>query len=364
MDQVKALLQNKRFVFTVVGIFLGVVIFLLGIFFLIRIIHHKTSYVEIENRLIVASSKYLDTLGDTSHADGEVITFSDQELVNAGLIKNISDLAKEHCSSEIQVTFRNQTSQIRPYLTCDHYESTTIFDQVLLDNPVVTDESGIYDLQDMLIFRGDRVNNYLEFQNTLYRILKMDPDTHTISLLLNSVKSAPYAVWDDKYNTTEESTKGINDFDNSAVYYTLKDMENELFSDYSKMISTHPCIGKRSPSENTNTGEIECSLQGNSSFVTLLPLYDYIHASLDHRCTNADSLACSNQNYLIAKDGKWWTLTADGSVGTKVYGISYKGTIVSDHANTKKYIRYVITIDGDNLYVTGDGTEKNPYQIK
>ena len=131
------------------------------------------------------------------------------------------------------------------------------------------------------------------------------------------------------------------------------------------MVPMDICIGKRSHTEMINDGSIECSfVLEEPQFVSLLQINDYINASNDHRCNTVEDLACGNYNYLVNKNGKWWTLTADGTKGTKVYSVNYNGNIVSDYASSKKFIRYMIAVDGNNLYQEGNGTSNSPYMMK
>ena len=85
--------------------------------------------------------------------------------------------------------------------------------------------------------------------------------------------------------------------------------------------------------------------------ISLMQVNDFINASNDHRCSTVEDLACGNYNYLVNKNGKWWTLTADGTKSTKVYSVNYNGAIISDNADSKKFIRYMIAVDGNNLYI-------------
>ncbi len=366
MNQIKNFLQDKKGKYLIIGL---VSLFLL--FFLVMLIFFligkKITYSELENELYFATQKFLKDNPDYSPVmEGAVTTLTADELVNRKYIKPLDKLVKDQCSAEITIQSINKVIQIKPFLTCDNYESQLFFDKILKDNPITTTSSGLYDLNEHLVFRGDRVNNYAKFHNKLWRIVKMDPVTEQVTLILDNVKEALNDKWDNRYNAMEDSSHGINDFSVSVIRYTLEELFDRDFSDAkSRMVPMHACIGKRSNTETLKDGSIECSnMFEEETFLSLLPVYDYMNASTDIGCNTIEDRSCSNYNYLVAKAGKWWTITADGGKGTKVYGINYNGEITSDHADSKRYLRYTIVVDGTNLYQQGNGTMDNPYMMK
>lgn len=367
MNKFKEILNNKKLVTTMIGAVVGILILLVIVFLIFKIMNRKMSYSELENELYFATQKYLkdhDAYYPTE--ENPETTITDTDLVQGKYIKDLNKLIQDSCSSEISVTYRNGDYQIRPFLSCDHYESQLFFDKILKDNPVTTSGNGLYDLNEMLTFRGDKVHNYVSFNNMMWRIVKMDPTNSTVYLILDNLKDSTNDIWDNRYNTSEESKHGINDFSVSVILDTLDEIAQTKFSNnMSRMVPMNICIGKRVESESKNDGSVECSnVMEKQKYVSLLPLYDYLNASTDHRCTTSEDRACSNYNYLVSKVGKWWTLTADGAKGTKVFGINYTGVITSDYADSKKYVRYMIALDGTNLYQEGNGESATPYIMK
>lgn len=367
MQKIKDIMANKKLMYMIIGGLVLVIVLIGGIFLIFKMMGRKISYSELENQLYYATEKYLkeNDIYYPNEENPETI-ISSSDLVSGKYIKELNKLVKDNCSAEIEVLYKNGGYAIRPLLTCDKYESRLFYDKILADNPVTDEGNGLYDLYEMLVFRGDRVNNYVKFNGMLWRIVKMNPVDNTIYLILDNVKEAPNDIWDDRYNTTEESRHGINDFQVSVISATLNEIYETKFNNAkARMVPVDVCIGKRSHTENNNDSSVECSfVLEEPAFVSLLQINDYINASNDHRCNTVDDMACGNYNYLVNKNGKWWTLTADGSKGTKVYSINYNGNIVSDYASSKKFIRYMIAVDGNNLYQEGDGTSTNPYMMK
>lgn len=368
MNKLKQIFGNKKLLITIGGSVIGIIVLILLIVTLIKFLNRKITYAALEDQLSTATQKYLNDHPEYFPTmESPSFTLTSDTLVNEKYIKKeIGKLVKDTCSAEVEVLYKNDSYQIKPALHCTKYETQLLFDQVLLDNPVVTDASGLYDVNEKLVFRGLQNNNYIEFNKKLWRIVKMDPTDSTIYITLENLKDAPMDVWDNNYNTTEESRHGINNYDMSVVYQTLSNIYlNEFSNVKSAMVPMDMCVGKRSEAESVNDSSIECSnVMQEKKYIGLLPLYDYINASLDYQCRSASSRACANYNYLVNKVGKWWTLTADGSRGTKVYGVNYTGAITSDFADSKKYIRYVVAIDGTLIYSKGNGTQENPYVFK
>ena len=367
MNKFRNFMANKKLVYSIIGGIVGFLILILIIFLVIHFIGKKITYSELENQLYFATEKYLqdnDIYYPTEEYPETMISVSD--LVSGKYIKDINKLVKDNCSAEISILYQNEGIVIRPMLTCDKYQSSSFYDKILADNPVTDQGNGLFDLYEMLVFRGDKVNNYVKFHNKMFRIVKMNPVDNTIYLILDNVKEAPNNIWDNRYNTTEESRHGINDYKVSVISSTLKEIEDSEFNNAkARMVGIDQCIGKRSYTENVNDGSVECSYTlEDKAFVSLLSINDYINASTDHRCSTVEDMACGNYNYLVHKNGKWWTLTADGTKGTKVYSINYNGNIVSDYADSKKFIRYMIAVDGNNLFQEGNGTATNPYMMK
>ena len=362
MNKLKDLFHNKKLLITIGVSIVGIIVFIFLIIFLIRFLNRKITYSALEDQLSVATQKYLkDHPEYVPTLENPSFTLTADTLLNEKYIKKeIGKLVKDTCSADISVHYNNESYQIKPMLHCTKYETQLLFDQVLFDNEVVTDASGLYDMNENLVFRGLKTNNYIEFNKKLWRIVKMDPTNSTIYITLENLKDAPIDIWDNNYNTVEESRHGINNYDLSVVYQTLSNIYlNDFESVKSALVPMDMCIGKRSEAETMNDSSVECSNKmQEQQYIGLIPLYDYINASLDHQCRSASSKACANYNYLVNKAGKWWTLTGDGSRGTKVYGVNYTGAITSDFADSKKYLRYVVAIDGTLIYSKGNGTDR------
>ena len=139
-----------------------------------------------------------------------------------------------------------------------------------------------------------------------------------------------------------------------------------LFSDKDKLtvVAHNLYVGKRSEDISYNDGSIEKSDVLENKYIGLLPLYDYINASLDNNCYSAITQSCANYNYLNGFDYNWWTMTGDSNSTHRIFRISSDGKISTSRAATSIYARPVIYLAKDAVYVGGNGTLDNPYLVK
>jgi len=198
----------------------------------------------------------------------------------------------------------------------------------------------------------------------MWRIVKIANEQ---AILILSEKNTRL-VWDDRFNTQMNRTVGINDYPVSRVYENLTATYKgtELFNKESKkLLAIHNLYtGKRYEGDAYNDGSIEKALFLERQYIGLLPLYDYFNASIDTNCASALTESCANYNYLNHFDYNWWTITADAADTHKVFRVSSDGTVESLKAKSNGYLRPVIHLVKDALYVEGTGTESDPYIIK
>ena len=118
------------------------------------------------------------------------------------------------------------------------------------------------------------------------------------------------------------------------------------------------CIGK----VNLNNSTIDvCSNILDNQMVSIINLSDYMNASLDELCSTANTKNCQNYNFL---NDNIWTITASDEDTVNAYYISKYEGVKSSNAYIRRKIKPVIALKNDVIYVSGNGTEENPYKIK
>ena len=288
-------------------------------------------------------------------------------LIDDGLKSPDKSLKDSSCSGSVVIKSNYKDGKkyynYIPYLECDNYKTEYIKDYLMKD--VVTSGSGLYKTGDEYIFKGNKVKNYLLFYGTIYRIIKIDANGN---LKLIKEKSQDVSNnWDNKYNIDKKGYTGINNYADSLII-------DRLLSDYrnkriipddakAKIVPHSVCIGKRD-SNNLNINiTIECDEKLDNQTLSLPSVTDYALASYDTNCKNLGDPSCTNYNYFTSFIGYTWTVDAVSNDSSLVYYIDSVGSEL-DEANKYKKYNIVLYIDGEELYQSGKGTEKNPYIIK
>ena len=209
-------------------------------------------------------------------------------------------------------------------------------------------------------------------------IIKIDKNGDFV--LITEEKTVNTYPWDTRYNSNDNYTSGINTFNKSDISETLKIMysgnydkneeieylfkgENIYFDkeQRQKLVSYESCVGPRSENDSSRDGSTECKVVEEVK-VGLLPIYDYLNASLDKGCVKTSSDACQNYNYLA--DGyTYWLANGDASNTYKVFYMASSRTISSKSADNSNFIKLVIHIDKETVMSKGKGTREKPYVI-
>ena len=361
--------MDKKKLYLVIGFFVAIIIILFGGAFVYNKFFYKRSYVEIEEIMVNASKNYLAKNKNRFPKNyNDVVTLSDSDLVGAEEMKTISEYLKDEtstCSGNVTVTNINGQYRYVPVLDCGNkYKTVTFIDYIKKMVPIKESGTGLYQLNDELVYRGDSPNNYIKFSGKTYRIVKFSGDS---AVIIYTEQSEP-VPWDDRYNIEEDMQIGINDYSVSRI----KDTADAFYKDTQIITSNNKLlviahnleVGKRATEDTDKTGGLEKSAIIENQFVGFLPLYDYLNASLDSNCNKAISESCINYNYLSKFMYSWWTMTASNQNTYSVYKISGSGSGLLANAETDAYYRPVLYLSKDALYVSGDGSSENPYIVK
>ncbi len=360
---------EKKKLYLAGGFLVLIVVILFGGAFIYNQFFYKRSYSEIEEIMVGASKKYLSSNRDKLPKNyNEVFTLSENDLVSGEYMKTIAEYLKDDsitCAGNVVVTNINGEYRYTPSLDCgDKYKTVKFIDYIKKMVPVATEGNGLYNMNDELVYRGDEVNNYLKFSGKTYRIVKFSED----SAVIIYTEKPDSIVWDDRYNVEKSSNLGINDYSVSRVksYVDKLYKGNSILTEEKKMlVVAHSLnIGKRAVKDTDKTLGLEKSAVIENQFIGLLPLGDYLNASLDKNCTTSVSASCMNYNYLSKFRYPWWTITGTNENTHQVYKIAATGSASLATASSSGYIRHVLYLTKDALYVSGDGTSKNPYILK
>ena len=369
--------RAKKLLFLMIGIIGFIVIIFIVALIVGKVSNSSLSYTEIEEKLEEAAKEYYE---DNSEAlplseDDKNVEVDVSTLVSGGYLKELSSYQKDDdvvCDGGVKVTKTSNYYRYSPYLDCgDEYRTIYLYEK-LLDN-IVTSGDGLYkttqyskDKQDVTryIYRGEYVYNYVQIDDVLWRVVKINEDNTVTLIRAGLVKNELEKVtWDNRYNIDTKEFDGISDFNASRIRRTL-DKYYENFSDdlKTKLVLTTNCVGHRLRNDAKNDGSIECSELADSTYVTLLPIYDFINASVDENCKSINDVSCANYNYLTKFSASWWTLTVNKNINTTAYVINSSPSRVD--LNKSHYARMVITLNDNVIYTSGSGKKSDPYLVR
>lgn len=350
----------------------GIVIIIL-IFFVFNIIgtkfFAKNSYTQIENVMKNAAIKYYnDNKDDLPKNNGDSEEIDDSTLSDKKYMKSMERLLndkKKSCIGNVRVTNVNNNYKYTSILDCgDDYKTISFIDYLKENNEIVDNGDGMYSLNGNLVYRGENVNNYVSINGKTFRIIKIEEDEIVLILSDKLVSSN----WDNRYNSEKKSKVGINEYGVSRIYEYLQELfeGEEFLTSENKLLLTsfNVSIGKRDITSTDKSGDVENAEVYENQFIGLIPVYDFLNASLDSNCVSTNSTACVNYNYLVNFDRSYWTSTGDVNTTHKVYKIDTGLGVELSNASTSALIQPVIHISNDAMYVSGDGSLNSPYEIK
>lgn len=358
-----------------------------------------TTFVDLEKRVVEATKSYSKKYpGALPSLEGTSTTISISTLVEQGYIKELSSYIKEDvtCSGTVEIhksVFGEY--DYSPNITCGtKYATQKLSEKVIYDNDGdgVLSGMGLYKMvNDKFVttmgpqpsgnskveyyFRGDVVNNYVKIGDNLWRIVGIDNDYNVILIYHKTFRRA--FVWDNRYNEDVKKSHGINLYESNGINSRILDTLGTFFDDdveladkeklspivKSIIMPMDVCMGSRNMDDTDKTGKSECKTILKDQYISLLPAYIFMNASLDENCKTIKDKSCGNYNYLAAFGDDWWLLTASSANTTDVYYVTNKHVepVIS---SAKTLVKPVVKISSRVLYSEGDGSLENPYTIK
>ena len=320
------------------------------------------SKVVTEKTLTNAAASYISnnpSLAPRNDYDSKSISIA--TLVSEGYISEKKEGSS--CSSYVIVTKLDGEFYYTPYIKCNNENDTILLRTKLLSN-VVTDGPGLYSYNNEYIYRGEVKNNYIKINRILWRVLGID-ENNNIKLIND--RFIDFTSWDDRYNSVLDEQDGINDYTLSRIKERLSDYENEVNDEENKiftndiksrMVKFNQCYESIDLSNITSS---TCNNYVENQLFGIIRVQDYINASLDSNCSYTATKNCQNYNFLNKSS---WTVSAYSGNNYEVYYIDDTDGIMLKKAYSASAVYPVITLRNDIIYVSGTGTETDPYVIK
>lgn len=371
-------MDPKKKLYRLMGIIVVVFIVFLLIIFVASLASNGSrsySYSDIEKVMKNAAISYFKDNPDLlPEEEGDVIEIDSSNLTAAEKMKDLSEYLKEGdaCSGTVQVEKTASGYLYTPYLNCgDNYSTVELANKILENEEIVTSGYGLYSTKAGHVFRGENVNNYVQLDKALWRIVKITSNNNIMLISADVVGSS--TSWDNRYNPDKKYESGINIYANSRVresldkiYANPEERRNELIlsnKDKKKLVSFNLCTGKRLINNDTKDNSVECSEVLKDQEYGLLTLSDFMYASVDENCKIASDRSCKNYNYLVIRKD-WWLVTANAADTSTVYKVSGNGVVKGEDGCYYAYIRPVIYLNSKTLYKSGNGTLEKPYKVR
>ena len=291
------------------------------------------------------------------------------------------------------------------------------FSEVILSNevPTLNTGDGLYSYNSKYYYSGADVDNYVEFNDELWRVLSIEEDGK-IKIVKDSVVSI------DRINELEELTSfwlnsGIENQHYKAILnegkipYDIryKRPVNTLLENNYCVVNSNGCnayyigtfLGKDVHEESymkkyletvyfpnmtalarkqiknyeLHIGIVETNKKINvvldsedvntvTGPIGLLNISDYVYATQDTTCRNSfDKEACANNNWLMLSNYQFYLLNGKlTSTNAQVWTVNIAGKITSQDANNRFYLRPVVTLN-ENITATGTGDINDKYML-
>ena len=277
---------------------------------------------------------------------------------------------------------------------------TTLKETIMADNPVITtaptlttssnntsDASGLYKSTDTnsgnptYYFRGDVTNNYVEFANLTWRIVRVNEDGTIRIVMQDGINNNANYKYSSAYNNKSYMYYSGNNVESSVNQWLEQgDLQNIMIEeDNLKYIATgnYFCdqakVSYNGGSYITSSGadmliyssytpNFKCSTDGNghgviNSSVGLLTYDEVIFAGGYPGKANATY-------YLANSSITWWTMSPNGYNGSNssAWRITTNGSVSGNRTDYAHSLRPVVNINADTL-VAGFGKKDDPYRI-
>ena len=289
--------------------------------------------------------------------------------------------------------------------TCDvsfNTISTTYLNNYIIGLSGTTQGTGQVVNENGYRYEGKDPNNYIWFNNELWRIIGVfDEATHEVSgqnlVKIIRADSIGGLAWH-KSNTNDWTASSLMNLLNGAYYNSENGTGGEYCYGYSTTVPAGNCDYTETGINDTYRPMIEnvtWHLGGHSStgataeafygyergttvysgrppttteYIGLMYPSDYGYSVLSSSCARTTNLSsynkatCAGQSWLYGQ-GYEWTITPRSSYSNYVFFVNYNGSLSSHHASNGNAVRPVLYLDSSVYVMDGNGSVSDPYII-
>ncbi len=187
-------------------------------------------------------------------------------------------------------------------------------------------ENGLYNTESGFVYKGDVNNNYIKYNNLLWRIVKINPDGTLVIILDDEMTMLP---WNSKSVNYKESD--IHTYLNDVFLANL---------DKSYLVKNSFCEDSVE-----SLSSITCKAKDSDSYVTLLDISSFLNSIVEKK------------SYLVSEEEIYWL---NNYSSEKIWHTNGANVSQSD-ANSFYGVRPVVKLKSTIPYISGDGTKEKPY---
>ena len=284
----------------------------------------------------------------------------------------------------------------------------TLGEDLIESAGVVSSGDGLYKdgyEENVYTYRGSNPNNYVTFNNELWRIISVNTADNTMKILkeeplenrafdtssngrydgqycndsggcniygststlydinLSPITTLAREVGKTAYNLPIKEAS-LNTYLNETYYNSLNDIAKEMI-----VVGIYKVgiLEYNSPDMTTDINRVN-SVKWKGK-VALIDITEYVRASTYSSCENIHSLwpqntPCGNQNYMFSNFA-WWTISPYSHLySNRIWYIDNKGIFYGSYETDYDYgVRPVVTLSPEVKITSGDGTQNNSYQL-
>ncbi len=269
-----------------------------------------------------------------------------------------------------------------------------------VDVTPVTEGDGLYEdeyEEGRYVYRGANPNNYIEFNNELWRIISKEADG-TYKILRN--ETLPSRNFDSKgarttgycsqgnapsygcnaWSSTANMVGSPSEFtngkytgtvgaDSEMLTYLNGEYLDSITEDRDKLVSHDYNIG----AVVSDNDDLNAQIEGEKAYkwngkVGLISHSDYINANSNQELCGTAKInyenygTCRNNDWMYISGTGWWTLSPYADLSELVWKVSYGGNLYYNYAGGSVGVRPAVYLTS-NLSLSGSGTESDPFII-
>ena len=218
----------------------------------------------------------------------------------------------------------------RIYNPKDNDSGYKLGDYILKNSSVVTSGNGLYKISGSYIYKGQDVDNYIEYSNLLWRIVKISNDGKVDIVLDNPINSISFDSTTNNYLSSD-----INSYLNKVFAKSINTK---------KLSKTSVCKDKVSDINNATCNDVSVD-----NYVKLLDVNTFLNSKVDDASYISDEFTNNIWTSSVSEE-KVWTIN----------GVNLTESIVDE----AYYVKPVVTLDSGNTLLGGKGTYDEPYKIE